>query len=43
VTLRALSGLAALNLSYALVGLALLWSFGALRTWNAVARLVGLG
>jgi hypothetical protein len=43
VTLRALSGLAALNLAYAFVGLALLWGFGALRTWNAVARLVGLG
>ena len=43
MTLRALSGLATLNLAYTVVGLALLWSFGALRTWNAVARLVGLG
>ncbi len=43
MTVRALSGLAALNLAYAFVGLALLWGFGALRTWGAVLRLTGLG
>ena len=43
MTVRALSGLAALNVAYALSGLALLWGFGALRTWGAVLRLTGLG
>jgi hypothetical protein len=43
VTVRALSGLVALNLAYAVVGLALLWALGAFRTWNAALRLAGLG
>jgi hypothetical protein len=43
VTVRALSGLVALNLAYAVVGLALLWALGAFRTWSAALRLAGLG
>ena len=43
MTVRALAGLAALNVGYALVGLALLWGLLALRTWGGVLRLAGLG
>jgi hypothetical protein len=43
VTVRALAGLAALNLAYALAGLALLWGFRGFRTWGSVLRLTGLG
>jgi hypothetical protein len=43
VTLRALAGLAALNLAYGLVGLLILWGFRGFRTWGAVVRLTGLG
>jgi hypothetical protein len=43
VTVRALAGLAALNLAYALAGLSLLWGFGAFRSWGALLRLTGLG
>ena len=43
MTVRALTGLAALNLAYASVGLSLLWGFGALRRWSAFLRLSGLG
>lgn len=43
MTVRALSGLVALNLAYAVVGLALLWALGAFRTWSAALRLAGLG
>ena len=43
MTVRALSGLVVLNLSYAVVGLSLLWALGAFRTWSAALRLAGLG
>lgn len=43
MTVRALAGLAALNLAYALVGLALLWGFRGFRTWGSALRLTGLG
>ncbi len=43
MTLRALSGLVALNLAYAVVGVALLWALGAFRTWSAALRLAGVG
>jgi hypothetical protein len=43
VTVRALAGLAALNLAYALVGLSILWGLRGFRTWGVVLRLSGLG
>ena len=43
MTERALAGLAALNVAYALVGLSLLWGLRAFRTWGALLRLAGLG
>lgn len=43
MTVRALAGLAALNVAYALAGLALLWAFRGFRTWGSVLRLAGLG
>jgi hypothetical protein len=43
VTGRALAGLTALNVAYAVVGLALLFGFGALRTRRVAVRLAGLG
>jgi hypothetical protein len=43
VTARALAGLAALNVAYALVGLSLLWGLLAFRTLGGVLRLAGLG
>jgi hypothetical protein len=43
VTVRALAGLAALNLAYVLVGLSFLWGVRGFRTWGAVLRLTGLG
>ena len=43
MTERALAGLAALNLAYAIVGLSLLWGLLAFRTWGALLRLAGLG
>jgi hypothetical protein len=41
--MRALSGLAALNLAYAVVGIALLWALGAFQTWSGALRRTGLG
>jgi len=43
VTVRALAGLAALNVAYAVVGLSLLWAALAFRTWGGLLRLAGLG
>ena len=43
MTVRALAGLAALNVAYALVGLSLLWALRSFRTWGGVLRLAGLG
>lgn len=43
MTVRALAGLATLNLGYTLTGLSLLWGLRALRTWGAVLRLAGVG
>ena len=43
MTVRALAGLAALNLAYAVVGLTFLWATRGLRTWGIVLRLAGLG
>jgi hypothetical protein len=43
MTVRALTGLGALNVAYAAVGLSLLWALGAVRGWRAGLRLVGLG
>lgn len=43
MTVRALSGLGALNVAYAAVGLSLLWALGAVHGWRAGLRLVGLG
>jgi hypothetical protein len=43
VTVRALAGIAGLNLAYALAGLALLWGLRGFRTWVSVLRLAGLG
>ena len=40
---RALTGIAALNIGYAVVGLSLLWGLLAFRTWGGVLRLAGLG
>lgn len=42
MTVRALAGLAALNVAYAVVGLSLLWGVLAFRTWGGLLRLVGL-
>jgi hypothetical protein len=43
VTVRALAGLVALNLGYAVAGASLLWGVGAARSWGALLRLSGLG
>ena len=43
MTVRALAGLAALNLAYAVVGLTILWGIRGFRTWGDVLRLTGLG
>lgn len=43
MTVRALAGLAALNVAYAVVGLSLLWGALAFRTWGGLLRLAGLG
>ena len=43
MTVRALAGLAALNVAYALVGLSLLWALRSFRTLGGVLRLAGLG
>src|SRR4029078_12764923 len=43
VTVRALAGLAALNVAYAVVGLSLLWAALAFRTWGGLRRLAGRG
>ncbi len=43
MTVRALAGIAALNLAYALAGLSLLWGLRGFRTWGSVLRLAGLG
>jgi hypothetical protein len=43
MTVRALSGLAALSLAYAIVGVVFLWALGAFSTWRAGLRLAGLG
>jgi hypothetical protein len=43
MTAGALAGLFALNLAYALAGLALLWGFGGIRTWGDSLLLSGLG
>lgn len=43
MTVRALAGLTALNLAYALVGLAFLFGTRGFRTWGSVLRLAGLG
>jgi hypothetical protein len=43
VTIRALGGLVALNLGYAVAGVSLLWGCGAFRSWGGVLRLAGLG
>ena len=43
MTVRALAGLAALNVAYALVGLSLLWALRSFRTGGGVLRLAGLG
>ena len=43
MTVRALGGLFALNVGYALVGLALLWGGRGFRCWGDVIRLAGLG
>jgi hypothetical protein len=43
VTVRALAGITALNLAYALAGLSLLWGLRGFRTWGSVLRLAGLG
>jgi hypothetical protein len=43
VTVRALGGILALNLGYALAGMALLWGLRGFETWSTVLRLVGLG
>ena len=43
MTVRALAGLAALNVAYAVVGLSLLWAALAFRTWGGLLRLAGLG
>lgn len=43
MTVRALAGLVALNVAYALVGLSVLWGARGFRTWGAVLRLTGLG
>lgn len=42
MTMRAITGLTALNLAYGLVGLTLLWGLLAVRTWGALLRLAGL-
>ena len=41
MTIRALVGIACLNLAYAFVGLSLLWGLRALRTWGEVGLLAG--
>lgn len=43
MTVRAIAGLAALNVGYLLVGLTLLWALRGLPRWSDVARLAGLG
>ena len=43
MTVRALAGIAGLNLAYALAGLSLLWGIRGFRTWSSVLRLAGLG
>ena len=43
VSAGALTGIAALNIGYAVVGLSLLWGLLAFRTWGGVLRLAGLG
>lgn len=43
MTVRALAGLGALNIAYAVVGLSLLWGLLAFRTWGGLLRLAGLG
>lgn len=42
MTAGALAGLFALNVAYALAGLALLWAFGGVATWGGALRLSGL-
>jgi hypothetical protein len=43
VTVRALAGIAVLNLGYAAAGVSLLWGCGACRSWSCLFRLAGLG
>jgi hypothetical protein len=43
VTVRALAGIAALNLAYLVAGLCVLWGLRGFCTWKTVARLAGLG
>lgn len=43
MTVRALVGLAAVNVAFALAGLAFLWGCRGFRTWACVLRLAGLG
>lgn len=43
MTVLSLAGLAALNIGYAFAGVMLLWGFGAIRAWDGLLRLVGVG